>query len=165
VLVLIKAKKEMIKLQVVGNLGKDCVQSEYNGRNVLRFSVAHSEKYKDAQGNLQTKTIWVDCSYWTDRLGIAPYLKKGTTVYVEGSPSADAYTNQQGAAAASLRLNVREIQLIGGSRQEDGGNQGTAPMNTTVANQETNSNAGAGAPVFTPPVINDGGTSDEGLPF
>jgi len=41
----------MIKLQIVGNLGKDCIMKEINGKNVINFSVAHTERYKDAQGN------------------------------------------------------------------------------------------------------------------
>ena len=43
----------MIKLQVIGNLGADCIQKEVNGKTVINFNVAHSEKYKDAQGNLK----------------------------------------------------------------------------------------------------------------
>ena len=32
----------MIKLQIIGNLGKDCIVKEVNGKNVINFSVAHS---------------------------------------------------------------------------------------------------------------------------
>lgn len=104
----------MIKLQIIGHLGKDCVQKEVNGKNVINFTVAHSEKFKNASGQLQEKTIWVDCAYWTDRTGIVPYLLKGQLVYVEGSPEADAFTRQDGSAGAALRLRVREVQLLGG---------------------------------------------------
>ncbi len=38
----------MIKIQVIGHLGKDCTVNNVNGKNVINFSVAHSEKYKDA---------------------------------------------------------------------------------------------------------------------
>ena len=47
----------MIKMQVIGRLGKDCVVNTVNGKNVINFTVAHSEKYKDSQGALQEKTI------------------------------------------------------------------------------------------------------------
>ena len=70
----------MIKLNVVGHLGKDAVVSTVNGRNVINFTVAHSERFKDAQGVQKERTIWVDCGYWTDKTAIAPYLKKGTLV-------------------------------------------------------------------------------------
>ena len=46
----------MIKLQVIGHLGKDCTTNVVNGKNVINFSVAHSERYKDATGNQKEKT-------------------------------------------------------------------------------------------------------------
>ncbi len=115
----------MIKLQIIGNLGKDCIMKEVNGKNVINFSVAHSERYKDAQGNLKERTTWVECAYWTDRTGIAPYLTKGKTVYAEGYPEADAYTNKEGQAAATLRMRVQNVQLLGGNSGEgQGSNMG-----------------------------------------
>ena len=64
----------MIKLQVIGNLGKDCIVKEVNGKTVINFSVAHSERYKDAQGNQKERTTWVECAYWTDKTAVAQYL-------------------------------------------------------------------------------------------
>lgn len=107
----------MIKLQVIGHLGKDCLTKEVNGKPVISFTVAHSEKFKDAQGVQKEKTIWVDCSYWTEKTGIAPYLKKGTQVFVEGSPEVDAYMNKENQPTPALRLRVLNIQLLG-SRPE-----------------------------------------------
>src|ERR1700694_3748460 len=103
----------MIKLQVIGNLGKDCVTNAVNGKNVINFSVAHTEKFKDAQGNQKDKTIWVDCAYWTDRTGIAPYLKKGTQVYAEGTPELRTYPKNDGTTGVSLTLRVQSVQLLG----------------------------------------------------
>ena len=40
----------MIKLQIIGNLGKDCVVNTVNGKNVINFTVAHTEKYSDSPG-------------------------------------------------------------------------------------------------------------------
>lgn len=122
----------MIKLQVIGNLGKDCIVKEINGKNVINFSVAHSEKYKDAQGNLKERTTWVECAYWTDRTAIAPYLVKGTTVYAEGSPEADAYMNKDNQAAATLRMRVQTIQLLG-SRQGGDNQNSNAGGNSYAA--------------------------------
>src|ERR1700710_437161 len=120
----------MIKLQVIGNLGKDCVTNAVNGKNVINFSVAHTEKFKDAQGNQKDKTIWVDCAYWTDRTGIAPYLKKGTQVYAEGTPEVRTYPKNDGTTGTSLTLRVMNVQLLGGgNRSQDtrGGKPATAP--------------------------------------
>ena len=115
----------MIKLQIIGNLGKDCIMKEVNGKTVINFSVAHSERYKDAQGNQKERTTWVECAYWTDKTAVAQYLIKGKTVYAEGTPEADAYTNKEGQVAATLRMRVQSIQLLGGTGGEgQGSNQG-----------------------------------------
>jgi single-strand DNA-binding protein len=103
----------MIKMQVIGRLGKDCVVNTVNGKSVINFTVAHSEKYRDSQGTSQEKTIWVDCAYWTDRTAVSPYLTKGTQVFVEGSPEVRSFTRQDGTAGSSLSLRVREVQLLG----------------------------------------------------
>ncbi|MBK7435010.1 MAG: single-stranded DNA-binding protein [Chitinophagaceae bacterium] len=139
----------MIKLQIIGNLGKDCIVKEVNGKNVINFSVAHTERYKDAQGNQKERTTWVECAYWTDRTAVAQYLTKGRTVYAEGTPEADAYTNKEGQAAATLRMRVQNVQLLGGN-SPDG--QGANAGNVTNAGMSkgpvvTTTPAGNAAPV------------------
>ena len=113
----------MIKMQVIGNLGKDCVVNNVNGKSVINFTVAHTEKYKDSQGTNQEKTTWVDCAYWTDRTAVAPYLTKGTQVFVEGTPEVRSYTRNDGSAGASLSMRVREVQLLGRKGDNVAGNQ------------------------------------------
>src|SRR3954468_14622905 len=111
----------MIKMQVIGNLGKDCVVNTVNGKNVINFTVAHTEKYRDSQGNNQEKTTWVECAYWTDRTAISPYLTKGKQVFVEGNPEVRTFTRNDGTPGASLSLRVRDIQLLGGRGDNAGG--------------------------------------------
>ena len=121
----------MIKMQVIGHLGKDCVVNTVNGKNVINFTVAHYEKYKDSQGVLQEKTIWVDCAYWTDRTAVAPYLQKGTQVFVEGQPEARSFQRNDGTPGSSLSLRVREVQLLGGKSDKSVG--GSYQPNTSAA--------------------------------
>jgi single-strand DNA-binding protein len=115
----------MIKLQVIGNLGKDCVTNQVNGKNVINFNVAHTEKYRDSAGNVKEKTTWVECAYWTDRVGVAPYLKRGSQVYVEGIPELRHYQKNDGTPGTSLSLRVMNLQLIGGRPEgQANGNNG-----------------------------------------
>jgi single-strand DNA-binding protein len=123
----------MIKLQIVGNLGKDCIVKEVNGKNVINFSVAHTERFKDSQGNQKERTTWVECAYWTDRTAVAQYLKKGKMVYAEGSPEADGYLNKENQPAATLRMRVQNLQLLGGGEGSPGGNTG----NQSVASSDS----------------------------
>ena len=132
----------MIKLQIVGNLGKDCIVKEVNGKNVINFSVAHTERFKDSTGAQRERTTWVECAYWTDRTAIAPYLKKGQMVFAEGAPEAEGYMNKENQAAATLRMRVREIQLLGGRTDANPGNTNAASSSSSSSgsNYNTNSN-------------------------
>lgn len=127
----------MIKLQIVGNLGKDCIVKEINGKNVINFSVAHTERFKDAQGNQKERTTWVECAYWVERTAVSQYLKKGQMVYAEGAPEADAYTNKEGQAAATLRMRVQNLQLLGSSNRDGQGSNNGNVTNTGIAHQPT----------------------------
>ncbi|UAY51466.1 single-stranded DNA-binding protein [Ferruginibacter albus] len=133
----------MIKLQIVGNLGKDCIVKEVNGKNVINFSVAHTERFKDSTGNLKERTTWVECAYWTDRTAVAQYLKKGKTVYAEGAPEADAYMNKENQAAATLRMRVQNLQLLGGNdgtpvSNSPGITSASASSNTAISSSPAN---------------------------
>ncbi len=103
----------MLKLEAIGFLGKDAVVNQPNGKPVINFSIAHTEKWKDSKGEQQERTTWVECAYWTEKQGIVPYLKKGTQVWVEGVPEVRTYETKDGKSGASLSLRIREIQLLG----------------------------------------------------
>ena len=133
----------MIKMQVIGRLGKDCVVNTVNGKNVINFTVAHSEKYKDSQGNNQEKTTWVDCAYWTDRTAVAPYLQKGQQVYVEGTPEVRTFTRADGTAGASLSMRIREVQLLG--RKGDNNNSGSMQQDQPSYNKQESAGASVSA--------------------
>ena len=123
----------MIKLTAIGNLGKDCTVNTVNNKTVINFSVAHTEKFKDNMGVQKDKTVWVECAYWTDRTAIAPYLKKGTQVYVEGSPEVRTYTSKDGTTGSSLTLRVQNVQLLGTKGANEGGmpNEGSQAQSSS----------------------------------
>ena len=147
----------MIKLQIVGNLGKDCIVKEVNGKNVINFSVAHTERFKDAQGNQKERTTWVECAYWTDRTTVSQYLTRGKMVYAEGSPEADGYTNKEGQVAATLRMRVQNLQLLGGNT--DGQSNGAQQGNSFNSGNVTNAGSSPR------PVIKTEEPVDDDLPF
>jgi len=133
----------MIKLQVIGNLGKDCITNNVSGKTVMNFSVAHTERFRDQQGVQKDRTTWVECAYWSERTGVAPYLKKGTQVYVEGTPEIRTYTKNDGTTGVSLTLRVVNLQLLGSGRGEGGGSQGESSYNQQGYNAAS-SNVAAG---------------------
>ena len=122
----------MIKLQAIGNLGKDAQVNQVNGKNVINFTVAHTERYRDSSGGQKEKTTWVECAYWTDRTGVVPYLKRGAQVYVEGTPEVRQFTRTDGTAGATLSLRVLSLQLVGARADQpgNGGGHDAAPMSS-----------------------------------
>ena len=123
----------MIKLQIIGNLGKDCILKEVNGKHVINFSVAHTDKFKDSSGSIKERTTWVECAYWSERTALAEYLRKGTMVYVEGAPEAEAYSNKEGQPAATLRMRVFSLQLLGSADRSQNSNSSASSSETTNA--------------------------------
>jgi single-strand DNA-binding protein len=127
----------MIKLLAIGHLGKDATTNQVNGKNVINFSVAHTEKFKDAAGNSMEKTIWLACAYWADKIAIAPYLLKGTQVFIEGIPEVKMFNRNDGSPGAELTVKVFSVQLLGGKKEGASGapaaaqQQPTTPANTS----------------------------------
>lgn len=107
----------MKQITVVGYLGNDARLQESNGKKVINFSVATTEKYKDSNGTAVEKTTWVDCSLW-DKENLAEWLKKGTQVLVQGNPEAYAYiAKDSGDLKATLRCKVQTLQLLGSKKE------------------------------------------------
>ncbi len=126
----------MIKLTVIGNLGRDAVVRDAQGKSVISFSVAHTEKFKDSNGVQKDKTTWVECNYWSERVNLVPYLKKGNQVYVEGQPTIDVYENKEGQKVASVKLRVTQVQLLS--------NRNAGDSSITGLSSSTNSNTNVG---------------------
>lgn len=116
----------MIKLQLIGYLGKDAIRREVNGTTMLSFRVAHTERFRNQQGVQQERTTWVDCALW-ERDNLAPYLLQGIQVYVEGFPTVDVFTSKAGEVVGRLHLRVMNIQLLSSTRRDDERQKQAAP--------------------------------------
>ena len=111
----------MLKVTVIGNIGKDAEYKEFNGNKFIAFNVAATKRYRDAQGNSHTKTTWVSCLKRGES-NVIDYLKKGAQVYVEGEFSVRTYSTQQGIQAGVDCL-VDKLELLG-SKPQDNAQQG-----------------------------------------
>lgn len=112
----------MIKLSMIGHLGAAAIVNTVNGKTVINFSIAHTDKFNNAQGQQEEKTTWVSCQYWTDKTAVAQYMQKGTQVYIEGQPSARTYQTQNGSGV-SLDCRVFSVQLLSSGQPQQGGQQ------------------------------------------
>lgn len=107
----------MLKTQLIGRLGADAeVKTLQNGSKVMELRIAVDMSYRNKDGEKVDRTVWVKATQWNvkDNATIQNYLKKGGQIYVEGEPSANGYTNKDGAVVANLELKITNIQLLGG---------------------------------------------------
>ena len=105
----------MIKLQIIGNVGRDAEIKETNGRKAISFTIASNKSYTDKDGVKQSKTTWASCTIWREdsqSTGVAKYITKGSKVYVDGYPAINIYKNSEGKTEASLNLQVDNLELI-----------------------------------------------------
>jgi single-strand DNA-binding protein len=71
----------------LGNVGKATeVKTTGGGTIVANFSIATSNRRKDAQGNWQDETQWHDLvAFGRTAEVVRDYVRKGSKLYVEGS--------------------------------------------------------------------------------
>ncbi len=109
----------MNKAMVIGNVGND-VQVRYtrNETPVATFSVASTERWKDADGNRQEHTEWHRIVAWTNLAEIcSKHLGKGDKIFVEGKLRTRKWEDQEGITRYTTELVARELEMLG-SRQE-----------------------------------------------
>ena len=110
----------MIRISVIGRLGQNAVVNNVNGKTVINFSMAYSEKFKKQDGQEVDKTTWISCAYWTEKINVASFLKKGTLVYMEGKPEAKNYTNgSTNETVAQLHARVATLQLLSSKEEKE----------------------------------------------
>ncbi len=100
---------------IVGNLGRD-PEMRYtpDGTPVTSFSVAVSRRWTSGDGGQGEKTWWFKVTCWRKLAETTnQYLKKGRQVMVIGEVDASAWTDQSGAARATLELTAREVKFLG----------------------------------------------------
>lgn len=124
------------KVIIVGNLGRDPeVRNFPSGGRVVNLNVATSETWKDkASGERKERTEWHSVAIFNEPLGkiAEQYLKKGSTVYIEGQLETRKWQDQAGADRYTTEIVLRpfrgELTLLGGrgdggGRDDDRGGQ------------------------------------------
>ena len=115
------------KVTLVGNLGRDPeIRAMQNGDKIVQLSVATSDRWKDKNsGEQRERTEWHRVVIFNDALGriAEQYLKKGSTVYLEGQLQTRKWTDQQSGqekytTEVVLQRYKGELTLLG-SRAEN----------------------------------------------
>ena len=127
-------------MNIIGRLTKNAeVSKTPNGKEVVNFSIAVNDSYKNKAGQRIEQTEFVDCSYWLTPKAVT-FLVKGRLVELSGRISARAWLSGDGTAKAGINFHTSSIKpLARPSKKEDDAVQ----PSTSKKNQENAQKQGA----------------------
>jgi len=113
---------------IVGNLGRDPeMRYATNGNAVTELSVASNRQYTDGAGEKVKEVTWFKISVWGKQAeSCNTYLKKGSSVLVEGELSPDketgnpkTFTRSDGSTGASFDVTARTVRFLTGAEKQE----------------------------------------------
>lgn len=108
----------MNKVIFYGSIGEPKfreVNTKNGAREICSFGICQAEG-KDAQGN--TIFAWYNAEYWINKDSkLRQYIVKGAKVIVDGELKTDRYTDKEGVARTAIKIDVRNITLVGDKAQ------------------------------------------------
>ena len=138
------------KVILIGNLGRDPeVRTSQDGSKIVNLNIATSESWKDRNsGERKEKTEWHRVVIFNPNLADVAerYLKKGSSVYVEGALQTRKWTDQQGQEKYSTEIVIGrfkgELTLLGG--RDGGGGGGGGDYDQGGGGQQRSGGGGGG---------------------
>jgi single-strand DNA-binding protein len=117
------------KVILIGNLGRDPeTRNMQDGNPVVNMSIATSESWRDKNsGERRERTEWHRVVIFNDKLAeiAQKYLRKGSTVYIEGQLQTRKWTDQAGQEKYSTEVVLQrfrgELTMLGGRSDSTGG--------------------------------------------
>lgn len=109
---------------ITGRLtGQAKTKETKSGKKVTEFTVVLNDSYrpKGQDERVQLSTFF-ECSYWGSAK-VAPYLKKGTIVTLNGRIGASGWVNKEGKAVATLTCTVFNINILASPIKQHTANQ------------------------------------------
>ncbi|MBI1761905.1 MAG: single-stranded DNA-binding protein [Acidobacteria bacterium] len=122
------------KITIVGYLGRDPeLKHTPQGNAVCKFSVATTERRKNAQGEPEETTTWFRVTVWGRQAELAnEYLSKGRQVYVEGRLRLEEYVDREGHTRISPEVTALDLQFLGQRNDVVETNNVTVSASTTT---------------------------------
>lgn len=102
------------KVILIGNIGAEPELRYTNGGTaVATFSLATSERWKDAAGKTQESTEWHRIVAWGKLAEICgQYLRKGSRIYIEGKLQTRKWRDQNGVERFITEVIARDMKML-----------------------------------------------------
>ncbi len=150
--------KGVNKVFLLGRLGKDPeMRATQGGMTIASFTLATSDRAKDAQGNWQDKTEWHNLVAFQRTAEIVrDYCKKGSQIFVEGKIQTRSWDDKEsGQKKYRTEILVNELSLLDSKGAGEGGGSYSKSSSTPYT---------ASTPAAAPDYA-DQGITDDDIPF
>jgi len=154
--------KSVNKVILLGNVGKDPeIRSTPGGTMVASFTLATSDRQKDAQGNWQDRTEWHNLKAFNRTAEIIrDYVKKGSKLYVEGKITTNSWDDKEtGQKRYRTEILVNDLSLLSGREEGSGGGYSRSSGSGSTASFDQRPPAGSDD------LAQSAEISDEDIPF
>ena len=109
----------MNKIILHGNVGKDPDTRKVNDKTVTKFSLATNKSYTNNSGEKITETQWHNIILWGKVAETASkYVKKGTSLIIEGEISYRSYENKDGQTVYVTEIIGQHMHFTGNKPEE-----------------------------------------------
>ena len=154
------------KVILLGNLGQDpVVRTSQDGNKIVQLSIATSERWKDRNsGEQREKTEWHRVVIFNENLSniAEQYLKKGSTIFVEGQLQTRKWQDQNGIDKYTTEIVLGrfrgELAMIGNRNDNVGITDGQEAISNNYNMSEPSQKD------INPPIGGAGDLDDE-IPF
>lgn len=128
------------KVILVGNVGRD-PEVRYLDKDVAvaNFPLATSESYTAKNGEKVTTTEWHNIVIWRGLAKVVEqYVKKGDRLYIEGRIRTRSWEDKEGNKRYTTEIYGDNMEMLGGSRNQQGGGGGSTPTHQAPQNENQN---------------------------
>jgi len=113
-------------MNIIGRLTRDTeVRTLSNEKQVVNFSIATNDNYRNKQGERIEQTTYFDCSYWISPR-VAEIPTKGALVELSCRAYTSAWIGKDGEAHAGLNFLTSQIKFHSSSKKDS---NSTIPKN------------------------------------
>lgn len=138
--------RSLNQVTLMGNLTRDPeLRQTPNGQNVTSFSLALNRAYKDASGEWQEVTDYIDIVCWSTLAErVAQYLSKGRRCLVQGRLQSRSW-EQDGQKRSKVEVLANDVTFLDSRGSSDTNQEGGSSTPEASGEPKTSSKAKAGA--------------------
>ena len=98
-------------MNIIGRLTRNAeVRNLSNEKQVVNFSIATNDNYRNKEGERIEQTTYFECAYWISPK-VADFLTKGTLVELSGRAYTSAWLGKDGEPHAGLNFHTAQIKV------------------------------------------------------